>query len=114
MAAPIQNIEINQGATFTMQITLKNKTTLLPIDIALYEFCGAIKQTIYDDANFPFRFVIIDAVNGIVHAILDPEVSKNIDFNEGLFDISYKLSDGSITRIIMGAVTVSLGGTDQC
>ena len=114
MAAPIQAIEINQGATFIMQITLKDKVTSNPIDIADYEFCGAVKQTIYDTESFAFRFVIVDAVNGVFHVILDPDLSINLDFNEGVYDIAFKLSDDSVTRILQGGVTVSLGGTDVC
>lgn len=114
MAAPIQPIDINQGASFVMQFTLKDKVTTDPIDIATYKFCGAVKQTTYDDAGQEFDYTIIDAINGVVQLHLTGEQTAQLDFTNGIYDISYELVDKTIVRIVQGDVLVSLGGTAQC
>lgn len=114
MPTPTQDINVDQGSTFIMQITLKDKVTTNPINITSYTFCGAVKQSVYDTDFLPFRFVKVDALNGILNVILDPKESKKLDFNTGMYDISFKLTDDSVTRILQGVVTVSLGGTEPC
>ena len=89
MAAPIQNIEINQGASFIMQVTLKDTITTDPIDIAGYKFCGAIKQTTYDDSGQEFAFTIIDAVNGVVQLTLTDDQTALLDFTDGIYGYIY-------------------------
>jgi len=114
MAAPIQEIEINQGATFIMQITLKDQATQNPIDITTYKFCGAVKQTVYDESGQEFDFVLIDAVNGVVQLFLLPTQTALLDYPDGIYDVSYELVDGTKVRIMQGGAVISLGGTAQC
>lgn len=110
MAAPTVDIEVNQGATFKIKMTITNETTMTPIDVSDYAFCGGVRQTVYDDETFKYTFVKTDPVNGIVEAILTPEVSSQLDFLKGVHDISYERTDGTVIRIMQGTVTVSLGG----
>lgn len=110
MTAPVQDIAIDQGATFKMQLVLKDADTMTAIDISDYSFIGAIRQTFYDTASYPFRFEVIDAVNGVVQAILDANVAESIDFLKGVYDIEFILVDGQKYRLVQGAVVVSLGG----
>ena len=111
MAAPIVDITVNQGATFTIQVQLKNADTLDPIPITGYTFSGAVAQTVYDTTKFPFTFTVIDEISGIFHATLTAAVTNSLDFETAIYDMDYTVADGSSkVRIMEGTVTVCLGG----
>lgn len=105
MAAKL-DIELEQGSTWKMKVTLKSPTGNIPI--GNYTFEGAIKQTLYDTTEYPFRFEIEDAANGILWAIIDPDVSESMDFTQGVYFIKYVASPTEKYRMFEGNVTMSL------
>lgn len=105
MAAKL-DIEVEQGTTWKMKITLKSSTGNIPIDN--YSFEGAVKQTKYDEQEYPFRFEIEDASNGVLWAILDPDTSETMDFTQGVYYIKYVASPTEKYRMFEGNVTMTL------
>lgn len=107
----IVDIIVEQGTTFVIQIQLKNADTLAPIPVTGYEFVGGVSQTFYDEADIAFRFEVIDEVNGIIHAILDANLTDTLDYEKGVYDIDYILPVSKEKfRLIKGDVSVNLGG----
>lgn len=105
MAAKL-DISIEQGTTWKMKITLKSSSGNIPI--TNYTFEGAIKQTIYDTTEYPISFEVEDEANGVLWAIVEPDVSSQMDFTEGVYNIKYVASPTEKYRMFEGDVVISL------
>lgn len=99
-------IEIDQGTTFKMRITLKTSQGASPIND--YEFKGTIKQTIYDEEGFPFTFETDNTSEGSFFAIVEPKVSQGMDFTKGVYNIKYIASETEQWRLLEGPVQINL------
>lgn len=108
MAAPVHPIEIEQGSTFRMRFTFMENGKKKSLNNI--RFVGVVKQSIYDEQGFPFRFERYDEFN--VDVYLDADVSEQMDFKKGVYDIKMIQPDNMNTRLIQGPVVISLGATD--
>jgi hypothetical protein len=108
MAAGIMPLAIEQGSSYLMQFKfIKNDE---PLDITNVKLIGSIKDSLYDEVGFPFRFDKLSS--DTVNVYLDAEVSAGIDFTKGVYDIKMIQVDGFNTTLIKGDVTITLGVTD--
>ena len=105
MSAAIYDLEIEQNSTHVFQLKIEDNGTSL--NISDIEFKGTIKASIYDEEGFEMRFDKVDALT--VNIYIDPEVSRNMDFKKGVYDISMVQVNGFTTRLLQGAVTNELG-----
>lgn len=109
MAAANMPLEIEQGATDIMQFKfIKDSASL---DITDIKFVGSIKASIYDATSYPFRFHKVDPYT--VNVYLDADVSESMDFKKGVYDIKMIQLDNFNSRLLEGAVTITLGVTDE-
>lgn len=105
MAAAEMPLEIEQGASDLMQFKfVKNGSSL---DISQIEFVGQVKNSIYDEEGFPFRFDKVDAFT--VNVYLDADVSEQMNFKKGVYEIKMIQVDGFTTKLVRGPVTITLG-----
>lgn len=101
------NIEVTQGGTFKMKITLKTAGGFVPIQD--YTFSGVVKNSIYDTDGFPMTFQKIDEANGALLGIIEDEVTKDMDFTKGVYGIYYTIDGHETFPLISGDVDVTLG-----
>lgn len=110
MSTPVVNIEIIQGATFSMKFVFKDQATNQLLDASLWTFCGGVSQSEYDLETFDFTFDTSEVNLGVVYAILPDTVTTQLDFLSGVYSVFFTLDDGTRTKYIKGSVSVELGG----
>jgi hypothetical protein len=120
MAAAEQDILIEQGASFSMFMTVRDES-FRPIDITEYTFRGKIKKDFSDSAaQAEFTFVKLDqtqeASKGKVEITLTPTQTSAISTNsKGLsrtivkmvYDIESQTPAGFVTRWLQGIAKIS-------
>ncbi len=120
MAAAEQDILIEQGASFSMFMTVRDES-FQPIDITEYTFRGKIKKDFSDSAaQAEFTFVKLDqtqeASKGKVEIKLTPTQTSEIQTNsKGLsrtivkmvYDIESQTPAGFVTRWLQGIAKIS-------
>jgi hypothetical protein len=120
MAAAEQDILIEQGASFSMFMTVRDES-FQPIDITEYTFRGKIKKDFSDSAaQAEFTFVKLDqtqeASKGKVEITLTPTQTSEIQTNsKGLsrtivkmvYDIESQTPAGFVTRWLQGIAKIS-------
>ncbi len=106
MPAGTLNLTIEQGATFTnnMTVTVDSNT-----DITNFTFSGDIKTNkLSDHVLASFTFTKTDAANGAFTISLTSTQTASLPAGTHLYDISYvDSSDNSRLRLLEGNVTVS-------
>lgn len=120
MSAAEQDILIEQGASFSMFMTVRDES-FVPIDITDYEFRGKIKKDFSDpSAQAEFDFVILDqtqeATKGKVEIKLSAAQTSAIETNSKgvsrtivkmVYDIESESPGGFVTRWLQGTAKVS-------
>lgn len=116
MASGRYDTIIEQGATFTRQITWQNKDGT-PIDITGYSFSGKIRKTASDNKVIAsFTFTTVNAANGIFKFSLTPAETSLLpsafssSAEKSLLKCSYDIeaSIGSnVYRILEGVISIS-------
>lgn len=122
MRAGTYNFTCEQGATFTRLIELEEPdliadptgNTFVPIDISGYTARMHIRRTL--ESSTPMislttennRLVINpgDADNQVVITLTDEETSTLT--TSGVYDLEIESPDGVVSRVLQGAVTLSL------
>lgn len=102
MAVGNYDLIIDQGGTLAFQMEFVQDGGVLPVTDL--EFKGTVKNSVYDSAGFPFRF---DKVNyRTVNVYLDADITAQMDFTSGVYDIQMIHTGGLITPFLAGKVTV--------
>lgn len=109
MAAGYQELFLEQGTTFTTQLTLADNTG------APYNLSGfTIKsqaRTSYYSANTKLEFTAeaIDANNGIVQLSANSEVTASVSAQQKLvYDVVITETEtGTVTRVLEGQILIS-------
>jgi hypothetical protein len=118
--AATHDISIDQGASFSMYLTIKDEANE-KIDLSGHVFRGKIKKDLSDtttQANF--RFSILNQGNestkGMVEIILTPEATASIQTNargtsrnviKMIYDIESVSPSGFVTRWVQGLALIS-------
>lgn len=105
---PVFPLKVKQGATFRMRFSFIENGKKKPL--TGIQFVGVVKQSIYDEQGYPFRFERYDEFN--VDVYLDADVSQQMDFKKGVYDIKMIQPNAINTRLVQGPVEISLGATD--
>lgn len=110
--AIFKELYVDQGATFSQNITLTLETTNTSINIAGYTFSSQMRRSYYS-SNITANLVctIMDSANGIVNISLPSSNTANIPSNRYVFDTKALSPANVTTRILEGMITVTPGVT---
>jgi hypothetical protein len=109
MPAAKYNLEIDQGATYSRTITIKNYSTKTPIDITSWTFEAQIRES-HEAASVidSFTCTITDGVNGQMKIELNDTKTGDLDAKKiYVYDLEATRPDSTVLRIIEGSIIVS-------
>ena len=106
MAAGTYNFIIEQGATFTRQLTVKENNSAL--NLTGYSVASLMRST-HDSSTVAgtFTCTISNAVGGIIDMSMNPTVTGAIEEGMYVYDMEITSGSGSRTRLLQGEVTVN-------
>lgn len=106
MSSGRYDINIDQGATWSITLTIKHANKL-PLNLTGYTGEGMIKKTI-DDPTALAEFVVTfpSPLEGKVSLYLSAETTAALDFNWGVYDfkIASPSPNSQVTRVLQGKV----------
>lgn len=109
MSAGKYDINIDQGATWSITLTIK-QANRLPLDLTGYTGEGMIKKTI-DDPSPIASFVVTfpSPLEGKVSLLLPAAVTAAMDFSWGVYDfkITSPAPGSQVTRVLQGKVLLN-------
>lgn len=107
MSAGTYNIELEQGATYTREVTV-NDGAGDPIDISTWSMRGQVRSNYSaSDILAEFTCTITDGANGVFQFELSAEQTSAICVKKGVYDIECERADGTVIRILKGSVEIS-------
>lgn len=111
MSAAIYNATIDQGATFTLQVTYKNSAGA-PINLTGYTAALQVRQNYYDDTALvsltsPSNGIVITGATGTIDITMSSGQTGSLDEGIYVYDLEINSGGGTITRLIQGQFTVS-------
>ena len=106
MAAGTYNFIIEQGATFSRQLTVKENSSAL--NLTGYSVASLMRST-HDSSTVAgtFTCTISSATGGIINMTMTPAVTGAIEEGMYVYDLEIVSGSGTITRLIEGEVTVT-------
>jgi hypothetical protein len=119
MSAKVEDLYIEQGATFKKTIIIRNKAGVL-LPISDWAFRGTIRTGLKAPTpTASFSFIIDTVEDGTVSMKLDADVTAGIPcagekytaVTKYVYDVEAETTDGIVYRILNGNVTVSPEGT---
>ena len=106
MAAGTYNFVLDQGATFTRQLTVKDDGSVM--NLTGYSVASKMRST-HDSSTVAgtFTCTISDASGGKI--TMNMTASTTADIEEGMYvyDIEITSGAGTVTRLMEGSVTVT-------
>ena len=108
MPAAYQEIYLEQGTTFTTQLTLDDNTGL-PYNLTGFTVSSQARASYYSaNASIVFASSIVDANNGIIQLSANNSVTANVSANKLVYDVIItQTSTGNVTRVLEGVIYVS-------
>ena len=106
MAAGTYNFIMEQGATFTRQLTVKENTSAL--NLTGYSVASLMRST-HDSSTVvgTFTCTISNASGGIISMAMTPAVTGAIEEGMYVYDLEITSGSGTVSRLLQGEVTVS-------
>ena len=106
MSAGTYNFIMEQGATFTRQLTVKENTSAL--NLTGYSVASLMRST-HDSSTVvgTFTCTISNAVGGIMQMSMTPAVTGAIEEGIYVYDVEIASGVGTVTRLMEGTVTVN-------
>ena len=106
MAAGTYNFIMEQGATFTRQLTVKENNSAM--NLSGYSVASLMRST-HDSSTVAgtFTCTISNAAGGIISMSMTPAVRGAIEEGMYLYDMEITSGSGTVTRLIQGEVTVT-------
>jgi hypothetical protein len=106
MSAGYQDLFIEQGTTFSTQLTL-NDAYGNPYNLTGFQLASSAKRSYYTaNATITFTTTIVDANNGIISLSANSNTTANIGTNTLLYDVLIKDTSNNITRVLEGRVFI--------
>lgn len=100
------NIEIYQGSDFSYNVTIKDETTGIPINLTGATFNGRIKEYPGDSVSHLFTFVPTNLGLGNFKIQMSNTITSGIAFVKGVYEVDIHYSNGTIDTILYGNVVV--------
>ena len=106
MAAGTYNFIMEQGATFTRQLTVKESGSAL--NLSGYSVASLMRST-HDSSTVvgTFTCTISNASGGIISMSMTPVVTGAIEEGMYVYDMEIRSGSGTVTRLLQGEVTVT-------
>ena len=106
MAAGYQDLFLEQGTTFSTQLTL-NDVYGNPYNLSGYKIASQARRSYYSaNATITFSTSVSNANTGTITLNLDAANSANIPTGTLLYDVIIKDTSNNITRVLEGIVNV--------
>jgi hypothetical protein len=107
MAAPIYNIEINQGESFSIGLLFKDASNVA-INLTTATILCQIRPSAESNKIIAAFTVTKDtAVTGRVVLSLTASQTQQLEFTQAEYDVLVTFSSGTKLRAVQGAVTLS-------
>lgn len=108
MPAGYQELYIEQGTTFTAQITLDDDMGD-PFDLTNYTVTSQARKSYYSaNASIIFNASVFDANNGIIQLSADATMTANVTPGKLVYDVMITDTiSGNVTRVLEGQIFVS-------
>lgn len=94
---------IQQGSTYNLEITVYDADGEL-MDLTNYDAHAQIRETYESPIALSFDTSITDSV---ISLTLPPAITTGSDIREGVWDCELHYIDGTVSRILEGAVVIS-------
>ena len=106
MSAGIYNFTLNQGATFTRQMTVKENNS--PLNLTGYTAAMQLRST-YDSGTVALSMTaaVINATQGILSISATATATAALEEGIYVYDLEIESSGGVVTRLMEGKVTVT-------
>tara|TARA_B100000945_G_scaffold318648_1_gene323979 strand:- start:1210 stop:1545 length:336 start_codon:yes stop_codon:yes gene_type:complete len=106
MSAGIYNFTLNQGATFTRQMTVKENNS--PLNLTGHTAAMQLRST-YDSSTVALSMTaaVINATQGILSISATATATAALEEGIYVYDLELTTSAGVVTRLLQGQVTVS-------
>jgi hypothetical protein len=106
MAAGYQDIYLEQGVTYTNQITLDDSTGE-PYNLTGFTVKSQAKKSYYStNPTITFDAIIYDANNGVIQLSANSAVTANVAPGKLVYDIII-MGSNNVTRVLEGQIFVS-------
>ena len=106
MASGKLDITVEQGATFSRTITIKDASNTA-VNISSDTFAGQIRKRHQSaTTQAAFSFTITDGANGEVTATISNTNTSSMDPGDFVYDIEWT-SGSTVTRLLEGTATVT-------
>jgi hypothetical protein len=112
MPAGKHDIYIEQGATWSLPLVWQTAEGV-PIDVTGYTARMHLRKKL-TDAAFELELttengrITLGGADGRINLHLDAADTEGIDIKAGVYDLELVAASGVVTRLLQGAVTVSL------
>ena len=106
MSAGIYNFTLNQGATFSRQMTVKENNS--PLNLTGHTAAMQLRST-YDSSTVALSMTaaVINATQGILSISATATATAALEEGIYVYDLEITTSAGVVTRLLQGQVTVS-------
>lgn len=106
MAAGYQELFLEQGTTFTTNITLDDVDGI-PFDLTGVQAKSQIRKSYYSaNTTAEFDVQINSPTTGLILLVLDAQVTANIAAGRYVYDVAIKDTANTVTRVLEGIVNV--------
>ena len=106
----IQNIKIDQGATFQSRVNLKTNLGN-PVDLTGCTIASKMRRTFSDSVAYSFTCTIESpATDGSFTWVMPAATTAGIDLSGGttfVYDVEVTFADNTVQRVMQGSVSVS-------
>jgi len=103
------NLLIDQGTDFVTSVTLTDDDGVA-LELTGYTGVAQIRKY-YTSATFNTFVVSVTAATGVVQLQLPAATSNVMDHGRYVYDVELTASDGTVSRIMEGIVTITPGVT---
>ena len=106
MAAGTYNFIVEQGATFTRQLTVKENNSVM--DLTGYSVASKMRST-HDTSTVAgtFTCTVSNASGGIITVAMTSSVTAAIEEGIYVYDLEITSGAGIVTRLLQGEITVN-------
>ena len=106
MAAGTYNFTIEQGATFTRLLTLKENASVM--NLAGYSAASQMRST-HDSSTVvgTFSCSVANASGGTISMLMSASATGGIEEGIYVYDVEITASSGAVNRILQGRVTLT-------
>jgi len=108
MAAGYSNLFLNQGETFTSQLTLTDSTGT-PYDLTNFHIASSAKRSYYSsNTSINFSINVVSPANGIIQLTATAPQTANLIPGQLVYDVLIRDTiSNNITRVLEGQIFVS-------